>query len=132
MILSRQQILDADDRKRERVSVPEWGGEVIIRSLSGTDRDQFEESILVKVNNGKKRDITLRNIRSKLLVLCIVDEQDTPIFSIEDIQRLGMKSAAALTRCFEVAQRLSGIGDQDLEELAKNSETDQNAVSHSV
>lgn len=27
-----------DDRRTERVPVPEWGGEVLIRGLSGTDR----------------------------------------------------------------------------------------------
>lgn len=129
-LLSRQQILDADDRRTERVEVPEWGGSVLIRGLSGTDRDDFESSLLIR--NGKKRDVSTHNVRSKLLVRCLVDAAGQPLFSIEDIQRLGMKSAAALTRCFEVAQRLSGLSEQDVEELAKNSETDQSVVSSSV
>jgi hypothetical protein len=33
---------------------------------------------------------------------------------------LGEKSAAALQRVFEVGQRLSGLSDDDVEELAKN------------
>jgi hypothetical protein len=37
------------------------------------------------------------------------------------VEALGKKSAAALNRVFEVAQRLSGITDDDVEELAKNS-----------
>jgi hypothetical protein len=129
-LLSRQQILDADDRKRERVSVPEWGGEVFVQGLTAKDRDEFEASCLVR--NGKKRDFTMQNIRAKLVCRCIVDEQGQPMFSVEDIHQLSQKSAAAMTRVFQVAQRLSGLGDDDLEELTKNSETDQSAVSSSV
>lgn len=128
--LTRQDILDADDRQMEVVEVPEWGGSVNVIGLSGTERDDFESSLLVR--QGKKREVSTHNVRSKLAVRCIVDDNRTPIFSIEDIQRLGLKSASALTRVFEVAQRLSGLGDQDVEELAKNSATDQNAVSSTV
>lgn len=130
MTLTRQQILDADDRQMEVVQVPEWGGSVNVIGLSATERDDFESSLLVR--NGKKRDVSTHNIRAKLAVRCIVDENRMPVFSIEDIQRLGMKSASALTRVFEAAQRLSGLGDQDVEELAKNSVTDQNADSSTV
>ncbi|MCS6297166.1 MAG: hypothetical protein H8K09_13100 [Nitrospira sp.] len=129
-LLNRQQILDSDDRRTERVAVPEWGGEVLIRGLSGTDRDEFEASLQVK--NGKKRDVNLRNVRAKLVVLCLVDETGKPLFSIEDIQRLGNKSAAALGRCFDRAKQLSGLGDEDIDELAKNSATDQSDVSISA
>ncbi len=38
----------ADDLPRETVSVPEWGGEVLVRTMSGTDRDAFEASLLEK------------------------------------------------------------------------------------
>lgn len=128
--LTRQDILDADDRQKEVLLIPEWGGEVIVRGLSATDRDDFESSLLTK--NGKKRDINTYNVRAKLAVRCLVDDEGTPLFSIEDIQRLGLKSASALSRIFEVSQRLSGIGDQDVEELVKNSETDQSVVSNSA
>lgn len=128
--LTRRQILDVDDIRREVLHIPEWGGEITVRSLTAEERDDFDTSCLVK--NGNKRDFNTRNLRAKLCVRCIVDDDDQPLFSIEDIQRLGGKSASALTKVFEVAQRLSRIGDQHIEELAKNSETDQSAVSSSV
>ena len=44
------------------------------------------------------------------------------------IDALGAKSAAPLDRCFEVAQRLSGISEADVEELTKNSEATASAA----
>jgi len=34
-ILSRDAILGSDDLKKEVVSVPEWGGEVVIATMTG-------------------------------------------------------------------------------------------------
>jgi hypothetical protein len=56
--------------------------------------------------------------------LTIVDEEGNRLFSDADVKLLGQKSAAALDKLFEVAQKLSGLKDEDVEELAKNSEDD--------
>lgn len=117
-VLSRDQILQAQDLPTETVEVPEWGGEVIIRGLTGAERDQFEQSIVE--TRGKNTKVNLRNIRAKLVVLCCVDEQGNRIFRDEDAEVLGRKSAVALNRVFEVAQRLSGLRPEDVEELAGN------------
>src|SRR5690554_121558 len=117
-LLSREAILQAQDLPTERVPVPEWGGEVIVRGLTGAERDQFEQSIVE--TRGKNPKVNLRNIRAKLVVLCCVDEQGNRIFRDEDAEVLGQKSAVALNRVFEVAQRLSGLRPEDVEELAGN------------
>jgi hypothetical protein len=64
--------------------------------------------------------MNLRNIRAKLVALTVVDEDGNRIFSDEDAEALGKKSAAALDRIFAVAQRLSGLRPEDVEELAGN------------
>lgn len=117
-LLSRETILQAQDLPMERVPVPEWGGEVIVRGLTAAERDQFEQSIVE--TRGKNTKVNLRNIRAKLVVLCCVDEQGNRIFCDEDAEVLGRKSAVALNRVFEVAQRLSGLRPEDVEELAGN------------
>jgi hypothetical protein len=55
----------------------------------------------------------------------MVDENGERLFQEEDTFPLGGKSAAALDRIFTVAQRLNGLRDEDVEELAKNSSGDQ-------
>lgn len=67
----------------------------------------------------------MKNLRAKLVALTIVDEEGNRIFSQQDVNLLGKKSALALNRVFEVAQRLNGLKPEDVEELTKNSESDQ-------
>lgn len=118
-VLTREAILATEDLKIEQISVPEWGGDVRVRTLTGTERDAFEESLFE--GHGKDRKQDLRNLRARLVGLTVVDENGHPIFSAGDVDRLGEKSAAALDRIFTVAQRLSGLSARDLEVLAGNS-----------
>ena len=40
--LTRDLILGMDDLSRVRVDVPEWGGHLFVRSMTGMERDAFE------------------------------------------------------------------------------------------
>ena len=117
MILSKKDILSADDITKELVSVPEWGGDVYVRGMTGKQRDAFEASIIQ--TRAKDQTLNMVNIRAKLASMTICDEEGKRIFSDADIAELSGKSAVALQRVFVVAQRLSGIGDQDVQELAE-------------
>jgi hypothetical protein len=119
--LTREAVLTANDIQREEVDVPEWGGSVLVQALMGDERDALEASMIK--GKGKKAQVNLENLRAKVVARCVVDEDGVHIFSDADIPALGKKSAAALNRVYEVAQRLSGITDDDVEELTKNSET---------
>ena len=116
-VLSRSDILKADDLPRERVAVPEWGGDVFVRALSGTERDGFEASIVV--TRGKDTSMNMSNIRAKLAALAMCDEAGAQLFEERDVVALGQKSASGLQRVFEVAQRLSGIGEEAVKELGE-------------
>lgn len=117
MSLSRDDILGADDLPSEEVEVPEWGGTVWVRSMTGLERDVFEASLTQGAGDKK---VNLKNIRARLVSLTAVDEEGTRLFSDADIAELGAKSAAALDRVFSVAQSLNGLGNEDVEELAEN------------
>ena len=126
--LNRAEILAQDDLKYEDVEVPEWGGAMVrVRSLNASERDRFEASTVQR--NGKKVTTNLENIRARLVLLCLVDEKGERLFDEGDTYPLGGKSAAALDRIFTVAQRLNGLRDEDVDELAKNSNGDQGADS---
>ena len=114
-LLNRNQILEVKDIKTEIVEVPEWGGSVLVKLLTGTERDQFEASVIDDKGKFKKD-----NVRAKLVLKCAVDEEGKPLFQAADLEAIGAKSAAALDRIFSVAQKLNRMGAQDLEELAKN------------
>ncbi len=128
-VLSKEQILAVDDRKTEVVSVPEWGGDVIVGVMSGTERDAFEQSVVD--TGGGNVTTNLANIRAKLCARCIVDADGKRVFNNSDIVALGEKSSAALDRIFGIAQRLNGLTADEVEQLAKNSSSDQSGSSTS-
>ncbi len=65
------------------------------------------------------------------MVRSIVDEGGNRVFRDQDAALLQRKSASALMRLFNVASRLSGVGDDDVEELVGNSDTTPNDGSDS-
>ncbi len=135
-LLTKAQILAADDLLREVVEVPEWGGEVMVRGLDGAARDQYEAEFLLigEIQAGERPtyELDLLNARARLVALSVVDENDQRMFSDEDVVALGKKSAQALDRVYEVAQRLSGLSKKDEEELRKNSQRGRRGGSSSA
>lgn len=131
MPLSREEILGANDRKTRDVSVPEWGGSVCVRALSGTERDAYEAGIVQLRGDGTKL-VNLKNLRGRLVSLACVDDEGNRLFSDEDAIALGDKSASALERVFEVARRLSGLSEDDVEELAETFDSAPSGDSISV
>lgn len=125
-VLTKEQILAAEDRVTETVPVPEWGGDVIVQSITAHTKEVWEDS-LASVTM-KNRKVILKqnkgNVRAKLVSLAAIDESGALLFSEQDITALGKKNAAALDRVFEVAKRLAGITDEDVEQLEKNSDSD--------
>lgn len=124
-LLSKSDILAVDDRQVEDIEVPEWGGEVRMRGLTGKQRDSYEASILDQ--RGGERKVVLANARAKLVALCAIDENGTRLFSGDEVSQLGNKSAVALERLFDAARRLSGMSERDLEKLTENFDDDPSA-----
>jgi len=129
-MVSKKDILDCQDIVTETVFVKEWGGEVRIKTLTGTEKDAWESSLV----DDKKRDTksALANIRAKLCSYSLVDEAGNRMFGDTEVARLGEKSSKALDRIFDKARKLSGIGKDDVEELAKNSNGGQSENSTSL
>ena len=123
-MLNRTEILEASDIKVQEVAVPEWGenAAVYVKGMNGAERDKFEGSLITM--RGKDKDLNMSNIRAKLASMTICDEKGKRLFNENDVQALSQKSAAALQRVFAVAQRLSGISDEDVEELAEEIKND--------
>lgn len=130
VILNRDMILKSTTLRTEEVSVPEWGGAVLVRELRGRERDEWEASLAVQ--RGRQMVPDVANMRAKLVARSVVDGAGEPVFTQQDVSALGELSAAALDRVFEVASKLSGLNEKDLEEMAGNSGTGQDAGSSSA
>jgi hypothetical protein len=119
MSLTKDAILAANDLASETVACPEWGGDVIVRSMTGTQRDAYEGTLMVRDDDGQYR-VDTENMKVKLVVFTAVDDAGNPLFSAEDIPALSGKSAAVIERLAAAASRLSGLGKTATEEAAKN------------
>ncbi len=116
--LGRAAILSAQDLPTVEMEVPEWGGWVLVRSLTAGERDNFEAEITQM--NGRNTRLNARNIRAKLVAAVVVDDEGRPLFTLGDVEALGQKSAKALDRVFGKAAELAGMREADVQELAEN------------
>lgn len=127
-------ILGEDDVEVEPVDIPEWHRKLWIRGLTGSERDDYEASRRQIRNAGKPNaELVLisDNARANLLVKCLVDENRDRIFTDQQAPALGMKNGKVLDRLYDVAARLSGLSDEEAEEIEGNSEAAQSGASTS-
>jgi hypothetical protein len=123
MMLRREEILGAKDIAIETIAVPEWGGEVLVRSLSGTQREAMDRVIYEGRQVGRPVSIF-----ATVAAYSIVDATGARLFSDEDIGALAAKNSAPLERIWDWHTHHSGIGVKSLEEAAKNSGAGQNGA----
>jgi len=113
--LTAEEILGMEDIVEELVEVPEWKGTVRIRGLTGRERDAYEASLLEQ--RGRSTRANLHNARTKLVVLSARNANGSRMFTEAQIGELSAKSASALDRIWKKARDLSGMSDEDVEEL---------------
>lgn len=118
MTLTAESILASDDTQMELIDVPEWGGTVWIKGLTGKDRDAFEASMIK--GRGKTARIDSDNTRAKFCARVMVDEEGETLFKPGDVEALGRKSGRALDRVYEKGMILSGMTDEEVETLEGN------------
>src|SRR3954454_6933164 len=94
-LLDRRAIFKTVDLKIETVSIPEWGGSVKVRGMTGAERDAFESHLVTQDKKGRTQT-NMRNARARIVVMCTIDDEGKQIFQEGDIADLGRKSAAAL------------------------------------
>lgn len=116
MTLTREQIASAELKlPTEVVNVPEWGGSVNVRMLRGDEADRFEHEIITCRD---RRDGV--GARALFALYTVCDDEGNRIFKSDDVKMLGEKSSKALGRILDVAKRLNGITEDEIEELEGN------------
>lgn len=121
--LTKNQILEAKDITFEDVEVPEWNGMIRIKCMTGSERDSYESALYEfhPSTDGKGRvKLNRDDLRAKLLARTIVNEKFERLFSDIEVKKLGEKSAEVLDRLFAIAQRLNGLGKEELDNAEKN------------
>jgi hypothetical protein len=117
-MLSREDILSA--RALPRREVEAFGGTVLVRGLTGEERDFYEGSLVNDRGKGVRMD--WRNARARLVAMGCIEEDGSRKFTDSDVPALGNLPALELTRLYDAIRELSGLSDEDMEELEKDFE----------
>jgi len=108
MKLGRDDILAAKDEQVEEVDVPQWKGSVFVRTMTGKEREEFEERMAKSSAKG----------RAYLVAFTLCDETGARLFADADIEALQAKNGAALDRIARRALVVNGLASA--EELEGN------------
>ena len=117
MMLTAEAILNADDINKRKLYIPEWKGDVYVKTMEGTDRDRFD---MVVMEQRKAYDEESKELyyRATLVVFTACDESGKLMFTKAQIPEVSKKSSTALNRITDIAQKLNGMVKE--EEIEKN------------
>lgn len=104
-LLTRDQILSAQDHKTERVSIPDWGGDVFVRTLSASEWSQYENDSMIGETGNKHVDAA--NLRARLVILCCVDESKKQIFTMADMESINSKHIANVELVYDASMKIN-------------------------
>lgn len=138
---TKEQILAADDLTYEDVFVEEWDLTVRVRSLTGTEYAGYQRALSSMQQElrgrGRKRELDVKiesHAEKAMLLLCMlsmVDGEGNRLFTEAELEALGKKNHRPLSRIYEVAERLSGLNEEAVEEEGKGSEVTPGEERHS-
>lgn len=102
-MLLRDAILSNKDLPVKSVEVPEWGGEVFVRTLTALELEEFTDAAS---KDGKQ-------VRARFAATALSDEAGKRLFTDDDVEALSNKSHSALDRVWKVGAALNGIATEE-------------------
>lgn len=121
-MLSREQIQNAQDFKKESVEVPEWGGTVYIRTMTAGHFDAYQ--IRAMESRGVDDALNPQAIRDARVILIsytLCDASGDLLFDDEEgIEILRQKDGLVIDRLSEKAMAINGLSEAAIEDAKKN------------
>jgi len=106
----RKTILEKDDIVVEVIDVPEWDTKVEVRGMSSKQRAKLLKS------SAQGGEVNIETWFPDLLIATIFDpETGEQVFERADRDAINAKSGAAVSAIADVAARLSGLGETDVQ-----------------
>ena len=118
--VTREALLGLRQRPEESVPVPELGDGMSVRVVGFTARERAQFETSLQGPKGKPSRSKIQQIRERLIVATCRDDEGNPLFTSDDIDALSQVSVTIVARLADAAQRVCGMGDSDVEDLAGN------------
>ena len=121
-MIDRDTFLKPIPRRRERVPLPEFGNghACWVYGWTAGERTAWEKEF--QKPNGKTDKAKQNEIRERLVVRCVRDDNGQPLFTNDDLEAIRQQDAAVVERIVNAALTITGVTENDIEELAGNSE----------
>lgn len=100
------------ERQVHKVCLPNDGGFVYIKELSGKQREEFER----RVAQGRKKGDDYRGLRAKLIVDSLVDEEGENLFNPEDSSNVEKMPSSIIEFIFEKILSINGVDTENVKE----------------
>lgn len=113
---------------RETVKVPALGDEVMVSEMSAADRDSYER----ESSKLRESGVDGIGIRARFLVRCLRNPDGTLMLRPDEAGVLAKFPSSVLDPLIEVAARLNGMGQKEVEKLAGESAGAPSAASPSA
>lgn len=113
-------ITAAADCKVKVVDVPEWGGVVGLRPMTGADRDDWENENYHRHSANEGR-ADLRMLRARYLSMVLVHAETGELLfqGEEGRKKLSVKNGHVLNRLYEIAEKMNLLGAKAIDEEKK-------------
>jgi hypothetical protein len=109
-MITKEQIFQTEDLTSTKVNIPEWNGEIVLKVMTGADRDKYMRFI-------SKGEGIPENMMERLVVLTAYDEEGKRLFDDADIPALSKKSSLVISRLFAESAKLNKISNESIDEL---------------
>jgi len=114
-MLSREEILAADDLPREPVPVPEWGGDIWVSMVPAGDMQAYARWY----GEAKEAGDTSQS-EARIVVMCACDRAGAALFDPDDVPAVAAKNPEVIRRLAAAALRVNDATDKAGEELEGN------------
>lgn len=104
----------------DELDIPELGGSVRVRGISGADRQQIVNKARIK-KGPRKGEIDDEQFRAGMLAASLIDDEGAPLLQYDDLAVLSQLPAGLVDRVMGTVNRLSGFGEKEEEALGKPS-----------
>lgn len=121
--LTREQILAAAAAAKvpcEPMTVPELGGLIYVKGMSGKERDKTEEAFRIKKGR-RAGQSDLRNFRSFMACRVVVNKAGERLLNDDDVDVIGRLPSGVLDRIIAKMNELSGTTDEEIDDLGNAS-----------
>jgi hypothetical protein len=127
MDLTREQILAAaaGGRRREKVSVPELGGDAYVQVITAAQRERWEDAFVGKAAHP-------RIVRPLLVAMAACDGRGVPLFTEDDVHAIAGLPITVVEPLFDAAVRINKVAAADVEKLEGESEASRSNGSPSA